>query len=109
MATYNPITSKRHAPRKTVDIDGYYNFSETWHACKIYDLSVTGAGLRINQVFYPGDTIKLKIGIRENYRVVEAYVTNVTGTRIGVRFDVDPVTKDFIQEVMNSYHKPKFR
>lgn len=109
MAEYKPIASKRQALRKTVDIDGFYNFAETWYPCRIYDLSVSGAGLRINQVFYPGDTIKLKLGIRENYRIIEATVVNVVGTRIGVRFDVDPVTKDFINDVMNSVSKPKFR
>ncbi len=109
MSEYKPLASKRQAVRKTVDIDGFYNFADNWYPCRFYDLSVTGAGLRINQVFYPGDTIKLKIGIRDDYRIVEATVVNVVGTRIGVRFDVDPVTKDFIHEVMNSVSKGKFR
>lgn len=103
------MASKRQAIRKVVDIDGFYNFAGNWYPCRIYDLSVAGAGLKISQVFYPGDTIKLKIGFREDYRIIEAHVTNVTGTRIGVRFDVDPVTKDFLQEVMNNAGRQRFR
>lgn len=106
---YDQSLSKRRAPRKKVDIDGYYNYADTWHSCKIYDLSVAGAGLKINQFFVAGDIIKLKVGYKENYRVVESIVANVDGSRIGVRFDVDPVMKDFIQEVMNAYTKPTTR
>ncbi|NNM66894.1 MAG: PilZ domain-containing protein [Spirochaetales bacterium] len=97
--------SNRRAPRKKVDIEGWYNYSDNWYPCKIYDLSVSGAGLKINQFFISGDIIRLKFGVREDFRIVEAIVVNANGTRIGVRFDVDPTMKDFIQEVMSSYHK----
>ncbi|OHD14090.1 MAG: hypothetical protein A2Z96_05755 [Spirochaetes bacterium GWB1_48_6] len=106
---FDQSLSKRRAPRKKVDIDGFYNYADIWHPCKIYDLAVAGAGLKINQFFVAGDIIKLKIGYKENFRVVEAIVANVDGPRIGVRFDVDPVMKDFIQEVMNAYNKATSR
>jgi len=74
----------------------------------IYDLSVMGAGMKLNQFFVAGDIIKLKIGLKENYRIIEAIVANVDGQRIGIRFEVDPVMRDFIQEVMNHYNKSKY-
>lgn len=98
--------SKRRAPRKRVDIEGFYNYSDQWYPCKIYDLAVAGAGLKLNQFFIVGDIIRLKIGLKDNFRIVESIVANVDGQRIGVRFDIDAVMKDFIQDVMNSYHKP---
>lgn len=98
--------SKRRAARKKVDIDGYYNYADQWYPCKIYDLSVAGAGLKLTQVFIPGDVIRLKIGLKDNYRIVESIVANVDGQRVGIRFDLDPIMRDFLQDVMNSYHKP---
>jgi hypothetical protein len=100
--------SKRRAPRTKVDIEGFYNYNDRWDPCMIYDLSVMGAGMKLNQFFVPGDIIKLKIGLKENFRVIEAIVANVDGQRIGIRFEVDPVMRDFIQEVMNHYNKNKY-
>lgn len=97
--------SKRRAARRKVDIDGFYNYADNWYPCKIYDLSVAGAGLKINQFFIAGDIIKLKVGLKDNFRIIEALVANVDGPRIGVRFDVDNIMKEFLQEVMAAYQK----
>jgi len=96
----------RNAARSVVDIAGYYNYSSQWYPCILYDLSTSGAGLKINQLFIPGDIIRLRFGFKDDQRVVEATVANVNGTRIGVRFAVDSVTLDFLSSVIQTFHRP---
>jgi hypothetical protein len=77
----------------------------------LYDLRPQRNGSRdenLTSFSFQGDIIKLKIGLKENFRVIEAIVANVDGQRIGIRFEVDPVMRDFIQEVMNHYNKNKY-
>jgi len=89
-----------------VDINGYYNYSSHWFPCTLHDLSTEGAGLKLNQIFVPGDIIRLKFGFRDDQRVVEATVANVNGTRIGVKFSVDPLTQDFLKSVISAFQRP---
>jgi len=97
---------KRSIVRSKVEMDGFYNFSSQWYPCHLHDLSLEGAGLKINQVFYPGDIIRLRFGFRSDQRVVEAKVANVNGTRIGVRFSLDPLTTAFVQSVIEAFQRP---
>jgi len=96
----------RNSDRKKVDIEGFYNYATQWYPCTLNDLSTDGAGLKINQIFVPGDIIRLRFGFHDDKRVVEATVANVNGTRIGVRFSVDNLTQDFVKAVISAFHKP---
>jgi len=96
----------RHSARSKVEISGNYNYSSQWFPCTLQDLSVEGAGLKLNQIFVPGDIIRLKFGFRNDQRVVESTVANVNGTRIGVRFSVDPLTQDFLKSVIAAFQRP---
>ena len=96
----------RSNARSKVDIGGFYSYSAQWFPCTLHDLSTVGAGLKLNQTFVPGDIIRLKFGFRDDMRVVEATVVNVNGTRIGVRFSVDPLTQDFLKSVISAFQKP---
>lgn len=96
----------RSSARSRVDIGGQYSYSSHWFPCHFQDLSTEGAGLKLNQTFIPGDVIRLKFGFRDDQRVVESTVANVNGTRVGVRFTVDPQTRTFVQTVMTAFQKP---
>ena len=87
-------------------IEGFYQFSAHWFPCTLHDLSIEGAGLKINQIFVPGDLIKLKFVFRGNERTFDAIVANVNGTRIGVKFDVEPPTQDFLATLIKAYQRP---
>lgn len=101
-----PGFKKRKSPRSRVEIAGYYNYSAQWFPCALQDLSTEGAGLKINQIFVPGDIIRLRFGFEDDQRVVEATVANVNGTRIGVAFSVDRLTQDFVRAVIQAYERP---
>jgi hypothetical protein len=95
--------NKRKNTRFALDIEGYYYYSNKWNKCKIYDLSLEGAGLRLNQSFVKDDIIKLKFGSDTEQFVVDAKVINVTGPRIGIKFEnLDDFDKEFIAKVINS-------
>ena len=96
----------RNSTRSKVSIEGFYNFSARWFPCTLHDLSLEGAGLKINQVFFPGDSIRLKFGFRGTDREFEATVVNVNGTRIGVQFAVDVSTQDFLSQLIQAYQRP---
>lgn len=96
----------RISTRSKVNIEGYYHYATQWYPCILNDLSTDGAGLKINQIFVPGDIIRLRFGFKDDQRVVEATVANVNGTRIGVKFSVDPLTQDFVLSVIQAFQKP---
>lgn len=100
------VFKNRSSARSKVEISGFYNYSAQWFPCTLHDLSVEGAGLKINQIFVTGDIIRLKFGLRDDLRVVEATVANVNGTRIGVAFAVDRLTLDFLKSVIQAYQRP---
>lgn len=78
---------KRKNTRFAIDIEGYYYFLFDWNKCRIYDLSIDGAGLRMNQSFVKDDMIKLKFGSQSEQIVVDAKITNINGPRIGIKFE----------------------
>jgi PilZ domain len=90
----------RKRTRSRVDIEGAYNYSSKWYPCVLRDLTTEGAGLKINQIFVPGDIIRLKFGVGTDDRIVEATVANVSGNRIGVKFSVDLATREFVKTVI---------
>ena len=96
----------RSNARSKVEIEGFYQYSTQWYPCTLKDLSTGGAGLKIHQIFVPGDIIRLKFGTRDEQRVVESTVANVNGTRIGVKFSVDPITQDFLKYVISAFSRP---
>jgi hypothetical protein len=96
----------RDNTRSRVEIEGFYQYSTQWYPCTLKDLSTGGAGLKLQQIFVPGDIIRLKFGLRDDQRVVEATVANVNGTRIGVKFSVDPLTQDFLKSVIAAFSRP---
>ena len=95
--------NKRKAARFAVDVDGYYFYANDWVKCRIYDLNIEGAGLRLKQFFMRNDVIKLKIGEDGDFNIIDSIVANVNGPRIGVQFvNLDEFDKEFIQRVINS-------
>ena len=95
--------NKRKAARFAVDVDGYYFYANAWVKCRIYDLNIEGAGLRLKQFFMRNDVIKLKIGEDGDFNIINSIVANVNGPRIGVQFvNLDEFDKEFIQRVINS-------
>ncbi|OHD16245.1 MAG: hypothetical protein A2086_10975 [Spirochaetes bacterium GWD1_27_9] len=98
--------NKRKAARFSVDIDGYYFYSNKWSRCRIYDLSLEGAGLRLNQFFIKDDIIKLKFGSETEQFVIDAKVVNINGPRIGIIFEnLDDFDRESILKIINSTSK----
>ncbi len=93
--------AKRADYRARVDIDGFYRLGMDWIPCKIYDLSVGGAGLKLNQFFVEGDQIDLKIGQSEEALEITATVANVNGQRVGIRFDIPPQVQKKLETLIN--------
>ena len=96
----------RKSARSKVSLEGFYSFSNQCIPCTLQDISVEGAGLKINQILVPGDSIRLKILFRNEERTFEATVVNVNGTRIGVSFAVDPLMEDFLKSMILAYQRP---
>lgn len=98
--------NRRKNTRFSVDVDGSYYFGDKWTKCKIYDLNLHGAGLRLNQFFVKDDMIKLKFGIDDEVFTIDSIVVNVNGPRIGVNFiNLDEFDNEFIRKVINNYSK----
>jgi len=98
--------NKRKNARFSVDIDGYYYYSNKWNKCRIYDLSIDGAGLRLNQFFVKDDIIKLKFGSETEQFVVDARVININGPRIGIKFDnLDDFDREFVSKVISTFSR----
>lgn len=94
--------NRRGKTRFSIDVDGYYYFNDQWQKCRIYDLNLEGAGLRLNQFFIKDDVIKLKFGFEHEQNVFETIVANVNGPRIGVKFNgLDDFDREFIRKVIN--------
>jgi hypothetical protein len=74
--------------------------------CVVHDLSMEGAGLKINQILVPGDTLRLKFLLRNEERIFEATVANGTGTRTGVKFIADAAAQVFLQALIQTHHRP---
>ena len=100
------VFKNRSNARAKVSIEGFYQYSTQWYPCTLQDLSTGGAGIKLQQIFVTGDIIRLKFGFRDDQRVVEATVANVNGTRIGVKFSVDPLTQDFLKSVNSAISRP---
>jgi len=96
----------RNSARSKLNVEGFYNFSEHWFPCVFHDLSVEGAGIKINQTFVPGDLIRLKLVFRGAESSFEATVANVNGTRIGVKFLVDSATQEFLKNLIQANQRP---
>jgi PilZ domain len=96
----------RKSARSKLSLEGFYHFSSHWFPCTLHDLSVEGAGLKINQIFVPGDIIRLKLLFRNEEKTFEATVVNVNGTRIGVGFSVEPLTQEFLKAVIQAHQRP---
>ena len=88
--------------RSKVDIEASYRFSAKWYPCLLRDLTTEGAGLKINQIFLPGDSLSVRFGPNDEDLVVEAKVANVNGNRIGVKFFADRNTLDFLLKLIRS-------
>ena len=92
----------RKRVRVRVDVEAFYSFSAKWYPCVLRDLTAAGAGLKINQIFVPGDPIRVRFGPDDLDRVVDAVVANVNGNRIGVKFAVQRGIDDFLRDIMRT-------
>ena len=92
----------RKRVRSKVDMEAFYSFSSKWYPCILRDLTTEGAGLKINQTFVPGDTIRVRFGPSDEDRIVEARVANVNGNRIGVKFSVEPEIRNFLLDIIRA-------
>lgn len=104
------VDNRRKSARFTVDIDGYYYYGNKWQKCRIYDLNLEGAGLRLSQFFVKDDVIKLKIGDQTQTEgeqlVIDAIVANVNGPRIGVQFvNMDDFDRESLNKIINANAK----
>ncbi|HOJ64561.1 MAG TPA: PilZ domain-containing protein [Spirochaetota bacterium] len=98
--------NRRKSARFTVDIDGYYYYGNKWQKCRIYDLNLEGAGLRLSQFFVKNDVIKLKMGTETEQFVVDAIVANVNGPRIGVQFvNMDDFDREALNKIISTHAK----
>ncbi len=93
--------TKRADYRARVDIDGFYRLGTDWVACKIYDLSIGGAGLKLNQFFVEGDQLDLKVGQSDEAMELVAHVCNVNGQRVGIQFDIDGTAERKLERIIN--------
>jgi len=92
----------RKRVRGKVDLEAFYSFSSNWHPCTLRDLTTEGAGLKINQILVPGDSIRVRFGPDDEDRVIEAIVANVNGNRIGVKFSVEREIRDFLLNIIRT-------
>ncbi len=98
--------NKRKNSRFNTDITAYYYFGNKWEKCKIYDLNIDGAGIRLSQFMVKGDPLKIRIDTETDQSIFDASVVNVNGPRIGVLFQsIDEVGKDFLTRIINGYSK----
>ncbi|MCG8572194.1 MAG: PilZ domain-containing protein [Spirochaetes bacterium] len=103
---YRREQNRRKNTRFSIDVDGYYYFGNQWEKCRVYDLNLEGAGLRLRQFFMKGDTIKIKISNNNEQMVLDATVANVNGPRIGIIFEnLDEFDKEFLRSVINANSK----
>ncbi|HNZ26340.1 MAG TPA: PilZ domain-containing protein [Spirochaetota bacterium] len=101
--------NRRKSARFTIDVDGFYYYANKWQKCRIYDLNLEGAGLRLSQFFVKDDIIKIKFENEFEEFVIDSIVANVNGPRIGIQFvNLDEFDKEFIQKIINSNSK-KFK
>ncbi len=101
-----PEYKDRVSARTKVTVEGFYSYSNQWVPCVVHDLSMEGAGLKINQILVPGDTLQLKFLLRSDERIIDATVANGNGTRTGVRFVADVATQAFLQALIQAHHRP---
>jgi len=94
---------QRDSRRVPVDIEASYSFSGKWYPCVLHDLTTGGAGLKINQFFVVGDTIRMRLTLEGDERELAAEVANVSGNRIGVKFLTDPETVGFLKAVIKAH------
>ncbi len=98
--------NKRKATRFNTDLTAYYYFGNKWEKCKIYDLNIEGAGLRLSQFLIKGDPLKVRIDTETDQAVFDASVVNVNGPRIGVIFqNISELDRDFLTKIINGYTK----
>ena len=95
--------SKRDSIRQSVDIEGFYYYASLWHPCHIYDLSVGGAALKLNQSFIEGDKILLKFHSSDR-DIIQSTVVNVDGQRIGIKFEAN----ESIRKIIEPYLDPPY-
>ena len=89
----------RKRVRVRVDVEAFYRFSSQWYPCVLRDLTAAGAGLKINQIFVPGDVLRVRFGASDQDWVVESTVAHVNGNRIGVKFAVQREIRDLLSNV----------
>jgi len=86
----------RKKVRIRVDAEAFYRFSSKWYPCVLCDLTAAGAGLKINQIFVPGDPLRIRFGPDDFDRVVPATVAHVDGNHIGVKFAVQREIRELL-------------
>ena len=97
--------NNRRYHRYIVDIDGYYFFSLKWNKCRIYDISQSGACLRVQQIFLKNDIIKLRL-LEELEFVIRAKVVDINGTRVGIEFEnLSEDDEKQIMRIIKDYRK----
>lgn len=78
----------RKEPRFIAHFDGFYRFKNSldWHDCFIYDISDSGASIRLNQTLVVGDQIEVALDKYNRSSIITAIVANVVGQSVGVKF-----------------------
>lgn len=73
--------------RFNAHFEGFYRLKgmDEWLNCYIYDVSETGAAIRVNQTLLEKDKLDIKIKSEET-PVIEALVVNTSNQKVGVKF-----------------------
>ena len=83
----------RKNTRFVANFDGYYRLANdpVWEDCYIYDISETGALLRIKQSLIIGDKLEICLDIDNKKDAIHGVVANVQGQVAGVKFETTGV------------------
>lgn len=106
------MEKSRKEPRFIAHFDGYYklNSDAEWHPCYIYDISDSGASIRLNQTLVIGDIIEISLDEDYKSHVIPATVANVVGQSVGIMFkdnDADEIIDLAVKKAFNnSRNKP---
>ncbi len=78
----------RKEPRFIAQFDGYYRLGQDfdWYPCFIFDISDSGASLRLNQTMIKGDEIEICLNPNNENDAIPAKVANVSGKAVGIQF-----------------------
>lgn len=99
----------RKKTRFIANFDGYYRLQNSvdWEDCYIYDISETGALLRIKQTVIIGDILEICFDIDNKNDVIVGTIANVQGQVAGVEFETTHINDIVDRAIERAFSKAR--